>query len=333
VSAPAVVAPLVVAEHLHKSFLLRRSLTETLHGAPRRRLVALDDVSFELYPGQVLGIVGESGSGKSTIAHCLVRLLGVDSGRVMIGGEDIHALHGEELRKTRRCIQLVFQDPYSSLNPRLTVGSAVGEPARVHGLVDRAGEAALVAQLLERCGLRPEDASRYPRQLSGGQRQRVAIARALSTNPSVLIADEAVSALDVSVQAQILNLFSELQAELGLGIVFITHQLAVISHLATDIAVLYLGRVVESGPAQSVLSQSCHPYTRGLLEAQPNLHGARRRRRPALSGELPSAASLPSGCRFHTRCPIAEPICSEVDPPPVEVAPGHVSRCHVLAPG
>ncbi|MGP8208613.1 MAG: ABC transporter ATP-binding protein [Acidimicrobiales bacterium] len=331
-SAPVVVAPLVVAEHLHKSFPLRRSLTETLRGAPRRRLVALDDVSFELYPGQVLGIVGESGSGKSTIAHCLVRLLGVDSGRVLIGDEDIHALHGEELRNTRRRIQLVFQDPYSSLNPRLTVGSAVGEPARVHGLVDRAGAAALVAQLLERCGLRPEDASRYPRQLSGGQRQRVAIARALSTNPSVLIADEAVSALDVSVQAQILNLFSELQAELGLGIVFITHQLAVISHLATHIAVLYLGRVLESGPAQSVLSQSRHPYTRGLLEAQPSLRGARRRR-PALSGELPSAASLPSGCRFHTRCPIAEPICSEVDPPPVEVGPGHVSRCHVLAPG
>jgi oligopeptide/dipeptide ABC transporter ATP-binding protein len=321
-----------VAEHLHKSFPLRRSLTEAAHGAPRRRLVAVDDVSFELYPRQVLGIVGESGSGKSTVAHCLVRLIGVDSGRVLIGDEDIHSLHGEALRNCRRSIQLVFQDPYSSLNPRLTVGRAVGEPARVHGLVDRAGEAALVARLLERCGLRPEDAGRYPRQLSGGQRQRVAIARALSTNPNVVIADEAVSALDVSVQAQILNLFSELQAELGLGIVFITHQLAVISHLATDVAVLYLGRVMESGPAQSVLLGSRHPYTRSLLEAQPTLHGGRRRR-PALSGELPSAASLPSGCRFHTRCPMAEPICSELDPPPVEVAPGHVSRCHVLAPG
>ena len=333
-SAPAVVAPLVMAEHLHKSFPLRRSLTETLRRAPRRRLVALDDVSFELYPGQVLGIVGESGSGKSTIAHCLVRLLGVDSGRVLIGDEDIHALHGAGA--TQHAPAHPARLPGSVLLAQPTPHRRARQSASRRGCTGSSTAPARRRswhRLLERCGLRPEDAARYPRQLSGGQRQRVAIARALSTNPSVLIADEAVSALDVSVQAQILNLFSELQAELGLGIIFITHQLAVISHLATDVAVLYLGRVVESGPAPSVLSGSRHPYTRGLLEAQPSLRGARRRRRPALSGELPSAASLPSGCRFHTRCPIAEPICSEVDPPPVEVGPGHVSRCHVLAPG
>jgi len=218
------------------------------------------------------------------------------------------------------------------LNPRLTVGRAVAEPARMHKLVDRAGERALVSGLLERCGLRPQDAARYPRQLSGGQRQRVAIARALSTSPEILIADEAVSALDVSVQAQILNLLAELQSDLGVGIIFITHQLAVISHLATDVVVLYLGRVMESGPVAAVLGASRHPYTRGLLQAQPALRGPRTKQRPALAGELPSALAIPSGCRFHTRCPLAEPICREVEPAPVQVSPGHVSCCHVLAP-
>ncbi|MGA3353283.1 MAG: ABC transporter ATP-binding protein [Acidimicrobiales bacterium] len=325
-------SPLLVAENISKSFPVRRSLTQVVQRAPRQRLTAVDDVSLSLYRSQVLGIVGESGSGKSTIAYCLVRLLELDSGKVLIGPEDMHSARGDALRELRRHIQLIFQDPYSSLNPRLTVGRAVGEPARVHNLVDRAGESALVGGLLERCGLRPQDAARYPRQLSGGQRQRVAIARALSTSPEILIADEAVSALDVSVQAQILNLLAELQSDLGVGIIFITHQLAVISHLATDVIVLYLGRVMESGPVASVLGESRHPYTRGLLQAQPALRGPRTKQRPALAGELPSALAIPSGCRFHTRCPLAEPICREVDPAPVEVSPGHVSRCHVLAP-
>jgi peptide/nickel transport system ATP-binding protein/oligopeptide transport system ATP-binding protein len=325
-------APLLVAEHISKTFPIRRSLTQVAQRAPRQRLIAVDDVSLDLYRGQVLGIVGESGSGKSTIAYCLVRLLELDTGKVLIGTEDMHTVRGDALRELRRHIQLIFQDPYSSLNPRLTVGRAVGEPARVHNLVDRKGEAELVGGLLERCGLRPQDAARFPRQLSGGQRQRVAIARALSTSPEILIADEAVSALDVSVQAQILNLLAELQSDLGVGIIFITHQLAVISHLATDVVVLYLGRVMESGPVASVLGESRHPYTRGLLQAQPALRGPRSKQRPALTGELPSALSMPSGCRFHTRCPLVQPICREVDPPPVEVSPGHVSRCHVLAP-
>lgn len=324
--------PLLLTEHLVKTFPVRRSLTQVVRRSPKQRLIALDDVSVSLRAGQVLGIVGESGSGKSTLAYCLVRLLSVDSGKVWVGSQDLDELSGSALREFRRRIQLVFQDPYSSLNPRLTVGRAIAEPARVHDLMDREGEATMVSELLERCGLRGQDAARYPRQLSGGQRQRVAIARALAVKPDILIADEAVSALDVSVQAQILNLFSELQADLGLGIIFITHQLAVISHLATDVVVLYLGRVMESGPARSVLGGSRHPYTRGLLQAQPAVHGERERRHPALRGELPSALQMPSGCRFHTRCPLAEPICTEVDPPPVEVAPGHFSRCHVLAP-
>jgi oligopeptide/dipeptide ABC transporter ATP-binding protein len=332
VSNPTDARPLLAAEHLVKKFPVRRTLTQFVRQAPRQRVVALDDVSVRLERGQVLGVVGESGSGKSTLAYCLIRLLNPDSGSVMIGGQDFHALHGERLRDLRRRIQLIFQDPYLSLNPRLTVGRAVGEPARVHGLVDSAGEEAMVGELLERCGLRREDAARYPRQLSGGQRQRVAIARALSVRPDILIADEAVSALDVSVQAQILNLFAELRADLGVGIIFITHQLAVISHLASDVVVLYLGRVVESGPTASVLSQSCHPYTRGLLEAQPSIRRGRMQRAPALRGEPPSPIAIPSGCRFHTRCPLVQDVCREVEPVAVEVGPGHFSRCHVLAP-
>ncbi|MGC2174215.1 MAG: oligopeptide/dipeptide ABC transporter ATP-binding protein [Acidimicrobiales bacterium] len=325
-------APLLVAEHLVKTFAVRRSLGEVLRRAPQQRLIALDDVSISLRAGQVLGVVGESGSGKSTLAYCLVRLLGLDSGTIRLGSQDLDELDGASQRERRRHIQMVFQDPYSSLNPRLTVGRAIAEPARVHHLVDRHDQAAMVGELLERCGLRSQDAARYPRQLSGGQRQRVAIARALSVKPEILIADEAVSALDVSVQAQILNLFAELQADLGLGIIFITHQLAVVSQLASDVVVLYLGRVMESGPAHSVLGASRHPYTQGLLQAQPSVRGKRVQRRPALRGELPSALEMPSGCRFHTRCPLAEPICTEVDPPATEVAPGHFSRCHVLAP-
>jgi oligopeptide/dipeptide ABC transporter ATP-binding protein len=324
--------PLLVAEHLVKRFPVRRTLTQVARRAPRQQLVALDDVSVRLHPGQVLGVVGESGSGKSTLAYCMIRLLKPDSGKVLIGDQDFHALRGEPLRDLQRRIQLIFQDPYMSLNPRLTIGRAIGEPARVHELVDKAGEEVMVGELLERCGLRRQDAARYPRQLSGGQRQRVAIARALAVKPGILIADEAVSALDVSVQAQILNLFAELQADLGVGIIFITHQLAVISHLATDVVVLYLGRVVESGPTTSVLSQSYHPYTRGLLQAQPSIRHNRVQRSPALQGEVPSPLAIPSGCRFHTRCPLAQEMCREVDPPAVEVAPGHLSRCHVLAP-
>jgi oligopeptide/dipeptide ABC transporter ATP-binding protein len=328
---PTGARPLLVAEHLMKRFPVRRTLTEVVRRVPRQQVGALDDVSVQLAAGQVLGVVGESGSGKSTLAYCLIRLLQPDSGKVLIGDQDFYALRGQPLRDFQRRIQLIFQDPYLSLNPRLTVGRAVGEPARMHGLVDKAGEEAMVGQLLERCGLRRQDAARYPRQLSGGQRQRVAIARALSVQPEILIADEAVSALDVSVQAQILNLFAELQADLKVGIIFITHQLAVISHLADNVVVLYLGRIVESGPTASVLTQSHHPYTRGLLEAQPSIRHHRAQRAPALLGEPPSPLAIPSGCRFHTRCPLAVPVCRDVDPPAVEVAPGHFASCHVLA--
>jgi oligopeptide/dipeptide ABC transporter ATP-binding protein len=324
--------PLLVAEHVTKTFRLKRRSRDVLARRPPLSLRALDDVSISLRRGQVLGVVGESGSGKSTLARALVRLIDVDQGRIALGDVDLRAAHGKALRRLRPRIQLVYQDPYSSLNPRMTVGAAIAEPARVHGLIGRGAEDQFVADLLERVGLQHRDAARYPRQLSGGQRQRVAIARALALNPEILIADEPVSALDVSVQAQILNLLSDLQEELDLAILFITHQLAVVSHLATELAVMYLGQIVETGPRRSVFGAPRHPYTIGLLEAQPSIFGPRTSRAPALRGELPSPLALPSGCRFRTRCKLAQPICHEVEPPAVEVAPGHYSRCHVLAP-
>jgi oligopeptide transport system ATP-binding protein len=325
-------APILVAERLCKSFALRRSLTDIARRVPPPRVQALDDVSISLSRNETLGVVGESGSGKSTLAHCIVRLAAPDRGRVLIDGADITGARGNELRSLRRRVQLVYQDPYSSLNPRLTVERLIAEAPLAHRLVRRREGAGMVAELLARVGLNPADAERRPGQLSGGQRQRVAIARALALRPDVLIADEAVSALDVSVQAQILNLLDELRAELGLGVLFIAHQLAVIAHLADRVAVMYLGQVVETGPIEDVFTNAHHPYTIALLEAHPTVRAQRRRRQPALRGELPSALRPPTGCRFRTRCPLAKPICAEIEPPPVAVAPGHVARCHVLAP-
>lgn len=325
-------APVLSADHVVKTFPMKRTLGQLIRRMPARRLIAVDDVSIQLRNGRVLGIVGESGCGKSTLALCIMNLLVPDSGQILINGEELGILRGRELRRSRRQIQMVFQDPYSSLNPRLTVGQTILEPARVHRLVTPPTENEMLNNLLEQVGLRKKDAERYPRNLSGGQRQRVAIARALALEPTILVADEPVSALDVSVQAQILNLFSELQRTLGIAIVFITHQLAVVAHLADDVDVLYLGRVVESGPIEYVFSDSHHPYTRGLLKAQPSTKVRRKDRTPALAGESPSAFEIPSGCRFRTRCPLVEPRCAQREPLPVEVSPNHFASCHVLAP-
>jgi oligopeptide/dipeptide ABC transporter ATP-binding protein len=293
--------------------------------------VALDGVSLNVGAQEVLGLVGESGSGKTTLARCLVRLIEPDAGEATFDGLDVFKAAPKELRTIRRRMQLVYQDPYSSLNPRLRIGDAIGEAARVHGLVrGRAEEEALVAELLDAVGLSRSEARRRPRELSGGQRQRVAIARALAVQPDFLIADEPVSALDVSVQAQILNLFGSLSHERHLAMIFISHQLAVIAQIADRIAIMYLGRIVETGATGLVFAAPQHPYTQILLAAHPSVEAPSRRRTAVAQGEIPSPDNIPAGCRFRTRCPLAEAICADVDPPPIDVGDGHFSWCHVM---
>jgi oligopeptide/dipeptide ABC transporter ATP-binding protein len=312
-------------------FPVRRELGAILRRRPANELVSLDGVSLSLGANETIGVVGESGSGKTTLAKAIVRLVELEAGSVRFDGRVISGLQGRELANVRRRIQLVYQDPYSSLNPRLRIDDAITEPAIAHGLVDSGRRDDLAWQLLDRVGLSPTLARRRPRALSGGQRQRVAIARALAAQPDVLLADEAVSALDMSIQAQILNLFAEIQQDLGIAILFISHQLSVVSHVADHVAVMYLGRIVEHGSVAEVFQSPAHPYTEALLASQPGRHrrGARRLN-PVLRGELPSPLAIPSGCRFRTRCPLAEGICAEVDPAPVALSESHASWCHVL---
>ena len=327
--------PLLSVSGLTKRFSDKRTIVDKVRKQEPAVLTALDDVDLVVERGETLGVVGESGSGKSTLARCIVRLHEPDQGSVEFDGVDVLAAGGTELRAMRRSIQMVYQDPYTSLNPRIRIGSAVAEPALVHGLVEKGSEEDYAADILERVGIRRGDMRRFPHEFSGGQRQRVAIARSLAVKPRLLIADEAVSALDVSIQAQLLSLLEEIRRDLGLTIIFIAHQLAVISRLADRVAIMYLGRIVETGATADVFENPRHPYTQALLEAHPLLDGTRVRK-PAVRTETPTAYSIPSGCRFHTRCPIAEEICSEVDPPSREVASvrgGHFSACHVLAPG
>ncbi len=321
---------LLTIRELKKSFAPGGSRSGR-HGDGHGRIIALDGVSLAVTKREVLGLVGESGSGKSTLARCIVRLEEPDAGEAFFDGQDVLAADREALRTIRRRMQLIYQDPYSSLNPRMRVGDAIAEAARVHGLVHgRAAEVAMVAELLDAVGLSTTDARRYPREMSGGQRQRVAIARSLAVQPNLLIADEAVSALDVSVQAQILNLFSSLSSDRHLAMIFISHQLAVIAQLAHRVAVMYLGRIVEIGDTVDVFDNPRHPYTALLLAAHPTLDEPSHRTAPVLQGEMPSPDAIPAGCRFRSRCHLAEAICETVDPPPVEMGNGHTSWCHVL---
>lgn len=321
--------PILQVDNIYKYFAGRYSLIDRVRGRPEPRLVALDGISLDLDTNQVLGLVGESGSGKTTTARCIVRLEAPDQGSITFDGQDVLAADAETLRKIRRDMQLIYQDPYSSLNPRMSVQTAISEPALIHGLVDKDGAEGLVRDLLERVGLPQSVATLRPRALSGGQRQRVAIARALALKPRVIIADEAVSALDVSIQAQILNLFGELIRDLGLGMIFIAHQLSVIAQLSDRVAIMYLGRIVETGPTVQVFARPRHPYTAALLAAHPHL-GAEKKGAPALKGEIPSPYAIPAGCRFNTRCRFAEESCYHIDPPATEVSPGHHAWCHVL---
>jgi len=320
---------ILVVEDLVKTFPVPRTAREAFQRRPRRALVAVDGVSLAVRRGEVLGIVGESGCGKTTLAHCVVRLLDPDSGSVRLEGTELLDLDRADLRKARRRVQMIFQDPYTSLNPRLTVADTIAEAALVHGTTTRANADAFVVETLALVGIGAATARRRPRELSGGQRQRVAIARALAVRPDVLIADEAVSALDVSIQAQVLNLLRSLTDELGLATIFIGHQLAVIAHVSDRVAIMYLGQIVEHGPTRLVFEHPQHPYTKGLLLAHPEPGAERRAREAAVAGDIPSPLELPGGCRFRTRCRFAEEQC-KLEPQLVEFGEGHAARCAVL---
>ena len=293
-------------------------------------LRAVDGVSFEIGVGETLGLVGESGCGKTTVGRLILRLLPATAGRIVFDGEDVSHLPERHLREFRRQVQVIFQDPYSSLNPRLTVRDIVGEPLRNFGATRRAA-AARVAELLDTVGLPAAYMNRYPHAFSGGQRQRIGIARALALGPRLLVCDEAVSSLDVSVQAQILNLLADLQRELGLALLFISHNLAVVRHVSRRVAVMYLGRVVELAPESALFEHPRHPYTRALLAAVPEA-GPDARPPAVLPGEIPSPLDPPAGCRFETRCPRAEARCRATEPPLVEEQPGQWVRCYFPEP-
>ncbi len=322
--------PLLAVDDVHKEFAVRRPLLDRLRLKPSERAIAVDGVSLELRRRERLGLVGESGSGKTTLARCILRLIDPDRGSIRFEGRELAGARRGELQKIRRRMQMVFQDPYSSLNPRLKVGAAIAEPALVHGVVARDTAREHVERMLDLVGLPARAADRYPRQLSGGQRQRVAIARALSVEPEFLLADEPVSALDVSIQAQILNLLDDLLEELDLTMILIAHQLSVVRHICDRVAIMYLGRIVETGPTAQVFDHPQHPYTKALLEAAPRPDPRQRHRRPAARGDVPSSLRIPSGCRFRTRCMFAEDRCAAEDPPLGTVAPAQRAACHVL---
>ncbi|MBB5852864.1 ABC transporter ATP-binding protein [Amycolatopsis umgeniensis] len=320
--------PILRVENLVKYFPVRAGI---LFKRTIGHVKAVDGVSFDLMPGETLGVVGESGCGKSTLAQVLMRLEEPTGGLATFEGRDIFSLRGAELRKLRREIQIVLQDPYTSLNPRMTVGDIIGEPFEIHTEVAPKGSrAAKVRELLDVVGLNPEHINRYPHQFSGGQRQRIGIARALALRPKVIICDEPVSALDVSIQAQVMNLLGELQNEFGLSYVFIAHDLSVVRHLSTRVAVMYLGKIVEMGTEEEIYKHPSHPYTQALLSAVPVADPALRGQRQVirLEGDVPSPLDPPSGCRFRTRCWKARDLCADQEPELITRADGHLSACH-----
>ena len=319
--------PLLRVEKLVKNF----SLKGGLFGREVDRVHAVDGVSFDIQPGETLGLVGESGCGKSTTGRCILRLIEPTSGEVWFEGKNVTALDRGSLRALARDMQIIFQDPYASLNPRMTVGAIIGEALTIHDLAkNRRAFEDRVVELLETVGLNADYISRYPHEFSGGQRQRIGIARALAVSPKLIVCDEPVSALDVSIQAQVINLLEDLQEQFNLTYLFIAHDLSVVEHISTRVAVMYLGRIVEITSAQDLYATPLHPYTEALLSAVPIPDPTVKRQRIVLKGDLPSPIKRPTGCHFHTRCPIRQlPLCSTEAPPLEEKRPGHWAACHL----
>jgi oligopeptide transport system ATP-binding protein len=326
VSEPSQDGNLVEVQHLKKYFPVKK-------GALQRevaRVHAVDDVTLGVRKGETIGLVGESGCGKSTLGRCIVRLLEPTAGDVVFEGRSIGKLKARALRPLRREMQMVFQDPYASLNPRKRVGTIISDPLRIHGIGDRKERKKQVEELLQKVGLSPEHYNRFPHEFSGGQRQRIGVARALALRPKLVVADEPVSALDVSIQAQMVNLLEELQDDFGLTYVFIAHDLGVVRHVSDRIAVMYLGKLVELSPAEELYTRPIMPYTEALLSAVPipDPDLSEQRERIVLEGDVPSPIHPPSGCRFHPRCRYATDICSQVEPPLVDYGNGHLAACH-----
>ncbi|MBV6400607.1 MAG: Oligopeptide transport ATP-binding protein OppF [Anaerolineales bacterium] len=329
--------PMLEVRGLYKYFPVHQALADSLMRRPHSNVKAVDDVSFSLARGEVLAVVGESGCGKTTIARTLIGLETLTKGEIVFDGKSVNT-HSQQphigLKQLRKRAQMIFQDPYESLNPRATIFEIVAEPLVVHGLIkDRQERIAAVKSALEDAGLRPAEDyfTRYPHELSGGQRQRVVIASAMVLQPELLIADEPVSMLDVSIRAEILNLLRDLRQKRGISIVFITHDLSTVAYFADRIAVMYLGRMVEIGPAREVLQNPQHPYTKALISVAPVPNPRLRRERVILQGETPNPINLPTGCRFHPRCPVAIDICKETDPPLEELSQGHQAACLLLS--
>jgi oligopeptide/dipeptide ABC transporter ATP-binding protein len=325
---PTTVRPILSVRHLVKHFPVRGGILRRTVG----HVHAVDDVSFDVYPGETLGLVGESGCGKTTVGRSILRIVRPTSGAIVFDGRDLATVAGNEQKAFHRSAQMIFQDPFSSLDPRTTVGETIGEGLRIHRIGSRAERGERVREIMNLVGLRPYYAQRYPHEFSGGQRQRIGIARALVLHPRFVVCDEPVSALDVSIQSQILNLLRDLQRQLALTYLFIAHNLAVVRYIADRVGVMYLGKLVEVAPTEALFDNPLHPYTQALLSAVPvaDPEGREERRRIVLVGDVPSPIDPPSGCRFHTRCPLAIDVCRTVEPPMKQYGDGRTAACHVV---